>query len=179
MAAELNPGQQQIGTHGDPYLGHDSVFGCANKGFDFQVLLDAFEEQFDLPAGFVDISNGLGGKMEVVGQKHIVLAGFSITEADPAQRNWASLCLCAGDQYGLITCQAFGFNDLAAFDNTVRGITFLSSNEKYSFVIQGLKPCVIGIGTIHYHNAISREFKDATDSDIVLFAIANADKAGK
>jgi len=140
LAAELNPGQQQIGTHGDPNLGHDRVFGCANKGFDFQVLLDAFEEQFDLPAGLIDIGNRLGGKMEIIGQKHIVLAGFRVTEADPAQRTRARLCIGAGDENCLIAGQAFGFDGIAAFNNTVRGITFLPDDKENSFIIQGVKP---------------------------------------
>lgn len=103
-------------------------------------MLDAFEEQFDLPAGFVDIGNGLGGKVEVIGQKRIVLTGIRVAEADPAQRNRARFCFSAGDENGLITGQAFGFNDFAAFNNTVRGITLLPGNKENSFIIQGVKP---------------------------------------
>ena len=38
------------------------------KGFDAQVLLDRFEEQFDLPAAMIQMCDGQRGHGEVVGQ---------------------------------------------------------------------------------------------------------------
>jgi len=38
---------------------------CAKERFDFQVLLDPFEKEFDLPAFLVEISDGLG--IQVIG----------------------------------------------------------------------------------------------------------------
>jgi len=49
------------------------------EGFDFQVLLDPFEEQLDLQAFFVDRGNRLGRQTEVIGQEDIVFSRFSIT----------------------------------------------------------------------------------------------------
>src|ERR1035437_2103709 len=46
-----------------------------------QVLFDPFEEQFHLPALFVDLGDGQRGKHEVVGQELQPLAGFSIAVA--------------------------------------------------------------------------------------------------
>jgi len=40
-------------------LRHDCVLTGAKERFYFQVLFDPFEEQFNLPALFVDIGNGL------------------------------------------------------------------------------------------------------------------------
>ena len=42
-------GNQQIMDHRHPDLRHRSVFACPGKTFDFQILLDPFENEFDLP----------------------------------------------------------------------------------------------------------------------------------
>jgi len=84
MVAELDPCQQQIGAHGDPDLRQYGIPGGAKERFDFQILFDVLEEQFNLPPGFVNVGDGLGRQMEVVGQEHVVLAGFRITIADAA-----------------------------------------------------------------------------------------------
>ena len=60
LADKLDIGEQQIDANGNPDLGHDSVFRGAEEGLDLQVLLDPFEEQFDLPAGLVDLRDGDG-----------------------------------------------------------------------------------------------------------------------
>ena len=44
-SAELDPGKQHIGTHGNPDLCQCRVSGLAEKGLDLEVLLDALEEQ--------------------------------------------------------------------------------------------------------------------------------------
>jgi hypothetical protein len=51
-------------------LGLHGVLRCAIEGLDPQVLFDPFEEQFHLPAAFVDLGNGQSRKREVVRQKH-------------------------------------------------------------------------------------------------------------
>ncbi len=43
-------GDEHIDAHGNPNLSLHSILGGAKEAFDTQVLLDPFEEQFDLPA---------------------------------------------------------------------------------------------------------------------------------
>ena len=57
----------------------------ADKAFDLELLLDGFEEEFDLPAVFVKQSDGFGGPGEVVGQKDNDLAGCGVFGTDAAQ----------------------------------------------------------------------------------------------
>ena len=45
---------EQIMDHCHPNLRHRSVFACAEKAFDFQILLDSFEKEFDLPSLLVN-----------------------------------------------------------------------------------------------------------------------------
>ena len=55
------------------------------------MLLDPFEEQFDLPAQPVELGDGERGQGEVVGQKDEPLARFGVAEADAAQRRFEAL----------------------------------------------------------------------------------------
>ena len=69
------------------------ILGVADEGLDFQVLLDEAEEDLDLPAFFVDIGDGLGRQLELVGEKDIALAGGGVAASDAAQGNGAFLGL--------------------------------------------------------------------------------------
>ncbi len=51
-----------------------------------QVLLDEPEEGLDLPAFLVDVGDGPGGEVEIVGQENVMSAGLLVPVADPAQR---------------------------------------------------------------------------------------------
>ena len=63
----LDKGHQHIHADGNPNLGLDGIDAGAEKGFDAQILLDPFEEQFDLPATFVHAGKGQGRQDKVVG----------------------------------------------------------------------------------------------------------------
>src|ERR1700720_3946146 len=49
------------------------------------MLLDPFEEQFDLPAAFVERADGRGRQPELVGEEHQLLSRFGVPEADAPQ----------------------------------------------------------------------------------------------
>lgn len=57
--AELKEGHQGEDAECDPDLGEDGVSGCAEEFLEFQVLLDPFEKQLDLPPAVVDVGDGL------------------------------------------------------------------------------------------------------------------------
>ena len=52
--ALLDDCDEDVDRDGDPDLGLHRIFGCPEEPFDPQMLLDPFEEQFDLPAAFVE-----------------------------------------------------------------------------------------------------------------------------
>ena len=81
----LDDGDQQVDRDGDPDLGFHRVFAGSVEGLDAQVLLDPLEEQFDLPAAFVESADGGGGQGELVGEEDKVLASVRVAEADAAQ----------------------------------------------------------------------------------------------
>jgi len=70
----FNDGNQHVGADSRPDLSLHGVLACAKKVLDAQVLFDPLEEEFDLPAVFVQGCDGGGRQTGVVGQKDQSLA---------------------------------------------------------------------------------------------------------
>jgi len=85
MQLFFDDGDQYVGGHGAPDLRLDRILAVAQEFLDPQVLFDPLEEQLNLPAAFVQRSNGQGGQRRVVGQKNQCLARFRVFEADAPQ----------------------------------------------------------------------------------------------
>ena len=65
-------------------MGQHGVFRVADEGLDLQVLLDEAEEDLDLPAFLVDIGDGPGRQLEMVGEKDLAPAGGGVAVGDAA-----------------------------------------------------------------------------------------------
>jgi hypothetical protein len=78
---------QEIGDERGIDLGQHGVFRVSDEGLDLQVLLVEAAENLDLPAFFVDISDGRGGQLEMVGEKDIAPAGGGVAVGDTAYEN--------------------------------------------------------------------------------------------
>ena len=87
----LDEGNQYIDADRDPDLGLHGIRRGAIKGLDPKVLFDPFEEQFHLPAAFVDLGNGQSRKGEVVGKEYQSLPRLGIEVADASKRSGISL----------------------------------------------------------------------------------------
>lgn len=112
MKPLFDDGNEHIHRDGDPDLGFHRIFGSAVEGFDPQMLFDPLEEDFDLPAAFVELRNGGGRQGEMVGQKDesFVLAG--IVEADaPELLRIILFCVEAVKGNDLVALKACGFFD--------------------------------------------------------------------
>ena len=64
MESFSNDGDKYIGGDGNPDLGLYRIFGSSVEDLDAEMLLDPFEEQFDLPSAFVEFGDGQGRKDE-------------------------------------------------------------------------------------------------------------------
>ena len=49
------------------------------------MLLDLLEEQFNVPTGFVELSDGQSGQFEVVGEEVVRVFCFSVIETNETQ----------------------------------------------------------------------------------------------
>lgn len=64
----LSDSDQQVGDQGGDDLQLDGVFRGSQELLDPEVLLDPLEEQFDLPAGLVEIGDFDGWSDKIVGE---------------------------------------------------------------------------------------------------------------
>src|ERR1035437_6153557 len=62
--------QQQIGQQGRPDLPADGVGGVAQEVRQLERLFDLLEEHLDLPTAAVEVGDGLGAPLQVVGQEN-------------------------------------------------------------------------------------------------------------
>jgi hypothetical protein len=93
MQTLFQDGDEQINGDGAPDLGAHRVGAGAIKGFDAQMLLDPFEELFDLPAAPIQLGDGQRRHGEVVGQENERPACFGIAIADATQ--WDGIIVSA------------------------------------------------------------------------------------
>lgn len=92
IQGEIEPfaedGHEQVAADGDPDLGFDGVLRGAVKGFDAQVLLDPFEEQFDMPATTVQFGDDVRRKSEVISEEHQSLFPLGIPITNATKLSW-------------------------------------------------------------------------------------------
>lgn len=100
-------GQHRIDAQCHPDLRRHGVLAGTGKGFDFQILFDPLEEQFDLPTFFVTGSDGACRKREIVGEEEVALTRFGIAVGNTAQPcEFFFTRLLAGEFNRLIADQA-------------------------------------------------------------------------
>ena len=83
----LDDRHKHVNADSDPDLDLHGVDGRTVECLDPKVLLDPFEEQFDLPSAFVQLCDRQGGEYEIVGDKNQQSFGFHVEVAYPSKRN--------------------------------------------------------------------------------------------
>ncbi len=106
---------------------HHGIFRVADEGLDLQILLDEAEENLDLPAFLVDVGDGLGRQLEVVGEKNIAPAGGGVPVGNAPQGKRTFL---GPKPDGLVGEQALLFIDFPALQRLVAGVTLLPGDEE-------------------------------------------------
>ena len=126
----IETGYQQVNADCDPYLGSHCVLAGAEECLDAQVLLDPFEEQFDLPASFVDRCDDFCRQIEVIGQKYKALAGLCIKKTNtPEFFRVSSLAFVSAQPDGLVAAQTAGLVDWARLTEVESRVTFRSDDK--------------------------------------------------
>lgn len=128
----IETGHHEVNADRDPDLCAHCVLAGAEESFDSQVLLDPFEEEFDLPATLVNGCDRQGGKIEVVGQEDQSLSALRIDIADTSQSLRVVEFPFSGAQPDrLIAAQSRCLVDCSGLQN-VESRVALGSNHKVS-----------------------------------------------
>jgi len=143
------------------------------------MLLDPFEEQFDLPAAFVELGNGYRRQREIIGQENKAFLSGCVKITNPSELFWIIL-------FGIET---FEGNDLIA-DNPDRfvnrigietfemEITFRSGKENGHCLVNGVGAMKIEVTAVKNIERPGFEKKLIDDVDIMDLALRNFDHRG-
>jgi len=169
-------GYQDINAHGDPYLRLDRVIGGAKKMFDAQVLFDPFEEQLDPPAAFIELGNGLGGQVKVIGQKHQRLAALRVFVTDAAESVGVMRRALPGAQpHDVVTADAGAFIHGQRLQPVEPHAGFRARDKERSRQHEAVEPLKIHIAPVNHVEGSRLENQFVQHAHIGLFAVGNGD----
>ncbi len=84
--------EQQIGDQGGDDLEAYGFWVFGQESLDLEVLLDPFEEEFDLPSALIEVGDLFGVALEIICDEGEFTAFVFIEDLDPAQ---GFFCICA------------------------------------------------------------------------------------
>ncbi len=168
---------QHVSRHGAPDLRLDGVLAVAQELLDSQVLLDPFEEQFDLPTVLVECCDGQRRQDKVVGQEDERLAALEIFESNAPQVLGVMLhSVKPVEQDRLIANNSGRPIDLCRINSAGIHIGFGARDEESARLMQGIKTCEIQVAAIHDIERTRFDRHEVQHVDFVHLAIADVDK---
>ena len=180
MQTFFQNGDEQVNGDGNPDLGAHRVGRRAVKGLDAQMLLDPFEEEFDLPASAIELGDGQRWDGKVVGQKDQHLAGFGIAITDASQGGGIIvLGIQAGHHDSLIKPQAGDFIHGPGVTAGAAEVLFGAGDEKSATLVDAIPAGEVEIAAIHHVERTSVPDHLVEDVDIMNTASGDNDDGGK
>ena len=180
MQTFFQNGDEQINGDGGPDLSADRVWRGAVKGFDAQMLLDPFEEEFDLPTALIEFGDGQRRHGEVVGQEDQPLARFWIAIADAAHRDGIIvLGVKAGEYHGLVETQAGGFVNGAGVTACAAEVLFGAGDKESAALVDAIPAGEVEVAAIHDVERSGVPDQLVEDVDIMNTACGDNDDRGK
>ncbi len=180
MQTLFQNGDEQINGDGRPDLSAHRVWRGAVKGFDAQMLLDPFEEKFDLPAASIEFGDGQRRHGEVVGQKDQRLARFWIAIADAAHGDGIIvLGVKPGEHHGLVETQAGGFIHGAGVTAGAAEVLFGAGDEESTALVEAMPAGEVEVAAIHDVERAGVPDELVEDVDVMHTARGDNDDGGK
>ena len=172
MQSFFDNSDQDVGGHGNPDLGFDGIFARAQKCLDTQMLLDPFEEQFDLPTLFVQSGNQFWLERKIVGQECDAFARVVSDDHAPQGTGVVSAGIKNGEYPSLVADdlgrRPIDWLRVATFEF---GIALGSCDEKCAGLVNGVQPSEIEIAAIHQVERTRLDDKVVQDVDFVRLAV--------
>jgi len=180
MQTFFQNGDEQVNGDGAPDLGAHGVGAGAIKGFDAQMLLDPFEEEFDLPASAIELGDGQRRDRKVVGQEDQQFAGFGIAIADATQRDGKIvLGIQAGQHDGLIKPQAGGFVHGAGVTTGAAEVLFGAGDKESPALMEAIPADEVEVAAIHDVERAGVPDQLVEDVNVMHTARGDNDDGGK
>ena len=142
----------QVDANGNPDLRLHRIERVAKEVLDHQVLLEPFEEQFDLPALLVNGRNGQCGQVQPIAQEHLIELRFLVEELDPSQWCRVGLLGLVSQQLdGLIGAYPCAGVDGMAVHGREFQIVFSPDNEAALALNQGIQTGKVDLAPVQHH----------------------------
>lgn len=177
LRAKLKILEDQQSDQRCPNLGFEGIGAGADKGLDLQMLLEHLEEEFDLPAVSIDITDGSGSKAKVISKQLDLPLILVIPDHYPAQRPWV---LQAGSGSGEADClvdEDFGsLGQGTVLYDFVSGVAFQSGNEENAGTIPLGEKVEVIVAPIHGDDAATGKDEMTSDGNVGCLAIGDHGK---
>ena len=177
MEVLADDGEQDVNADRDPNLGLHGVRGGAVEAFDAEVLLDPFEEEFDPPAGAIEVGDGEGGQVEVVGEEDEFAAVFDVVEGDAAERFGVEAGGAdPGECHRGIAAESGGLVDGSSFASHDVEVGFGPGDEEGLGGFEAMQASEVEIAAIHQVDGAGFDRELIEHGDVVRFALRNVDE---
>ena len=144
------------------------------------MLLDPFEEQFDLPASAIELGDGQCWDGKVVGQEDQQLAGLGIAITDATQRDGIIVSGSqAGHHDGLVEAQAGGFIHGLGATAGAAEVLLGTGNEERAALMNPMPANEVQVAAIHDVKRTGFPDKLVEDVDIMNTGSGDNDDGGK
>ncbi len=143
------------------------------------MLLDPFEEQFDLPSAFVKIGNGLCREGEIVGQKHQPCIGSRIEVTDSSELRWVVLPgveVCGDDS--LIALHPAWFVDAVGIKPGKPEVVFGSDDKESCRMVDCVQAGKVEIAAIENIDGAGFYYNLVEDVDLVDLSVGYDNHGG-
>ena len=177
----LRNDEQKVVANGYPDLRVHRVLGSSIKGLDVQMLLDPFEEEFNLPALAIQFCNGQWVfNREVVGQEAIDFSALKVLIHNKSQRvRVLPSRVIAGESDSLVRKNARTDVDRSGLNHLIRHVVFSPSNKVGALLLEVLvKLLKSDIALVHQVECASFDRYLVHNPGIIDLAWSEQDKCG-
>ena len=141
------------------------------------MLFDPFEEEFDLPAASIQVGDGQGGQVEVVGQEHESALVFDVVERDASETSGVALrSVDAIEGDGRVAAKAGGFVDGSTFACGDDGVRFGADDEEGFGRFEAVESLEIEVAPVQDVEGSRVEGQIVEGVDVVQFSLGNVDE---
>lgn len=173
----IETGHHQVNADRDPDLGAHGVLAGAVEGFDSEVLLDPFEEKFDLPAPLVDGGDGQRLESEVICEESQALVGITVKITDSTESHgvipFAFVCAQFND---LIASKAGRFINAAGLAGCEASVGFTAYYEERICRMQPEQSVEVEVSSVENIDAACLKDHAIQEVDVMDRPIGNADE---